>query len=101
METSTTRIATILAILYGKKAELVVNHSQEKCYLFFDNLPQELEIYYEEVESLESNQIIELDGGCDEEEYKTSVYRLSEFADQKIEEIIKNRKQLILKEVQK
>jgi hypothetical protein len=99
MEISTARIVTILAILYGKKAELVVNHSQEKCYLFFNNFPQDLEIYYEEVEILESNQIIELDGGCDEEGHVTSVYRLSEFADQKIDEIIKNKKQLTLKEV--
>lgn len=99
MEASVNRITTIIAILYGKKAELVVNHSQERCYLFFDGFPQDLKIYYEDVDVLEYNQIIDLDSGCDEEGYITSVYVLSSLANQRIKEITAGNRRLMLKGV--
>ncbi|MFZ4632114.1 MAG: hypothetical protein ACOYL8_02820 [Patescibacteria group bacterium] len=97
MEVSVERIVTIIALMYGKQAELVVYHSQEKCYLFFDGRPQDLEIYYEEVNCLVDNEIIELDGGCAEEGHETSVYILTSIANQRISDIVKNNKLLILK----
>ncbi len=97
MKLSTDRIITIITIMYGQRAELVVDHSRERCYLFFDGLPQDLEIYYEEVDCLEYNQIIEIDSGCAEKGHETSVYTLTVIAKQRMKEIIKDSNKLRLK----
>jgi len=98
MDVSIDRIVAIISCLYGKRAELVVNISEEECYLFFDGIPQDLQIYYEEADCLIHNDIIEFDSGCDEEGHETKAYRLTEVAQSRMREIIKNKKALRLKE---
>ncbi len=98
MELSVDRLVTIIAFMYGKNAEVVVDFSNDECYLFFDRFPQrDLPLYYEEITCLEYNGIIEFDSGCDEEGYKTSVYRLTEDSQHKIREIINDKRKLLLK----
>jgi len=67
MKTALDRIVGLIALIYGQKAELVVDISAGEVYLFFNGQQQDLEIYPEEVDCLIMNDIIELDGGCNEE----------------------------------
>jgi len=106
MELSGERLATIIACMYGVKAEVVVDlwnieDSYEgedcTCYLFTGWRNNRLQLYYNEVLCLDYNKIIELDSGCDEPEHESKVYRLTENAQWKIQEIIKNKRELLLK----
>lgn len=99
MELSVDRMATIIACMYRVRAEVVVNYGIDECYLFYGMNNNTLQIYYEEVECLIVNEIIEIDCGCDEPGYETVVYRLTDTSLQKIQEIIKDKRkiQLLLK----
>lgn len=92
MNLSVERIVAIIACMYGQKAEIVVNIAEGAIYLFFDGIPQNLDVLYEEVDCLVYNGIIEFDGGCDEEGHETEVYRLTDMAESRIQEIIKTGK---------
>ena len=98
MKVSIDRIVAIISCLYGQNAELVINQSEQRCYLFFDGIPQDLQVFYEEVDCLIDSSIIEFDSGCDEPGYETKVYRLTSLAQDKIREIIRNRKALLLRD---
>jgi hypothetical protein len=98
MKESIERMVWLLAYMYGKKAELVADLSEEQCYLFFDGAPQDIQIYDEDVNCLIYNDIIEPDGGCYEEGHETIVYTLTENSQVRIREILKNKKLLLLKE---
>lgn len=92
------RLAAIISCMYIKNAELVINALDEQCYLFLNGFPQEgMLISYEEVDCLIDSDIIELDSGCDEEEHETRVYRLTDLAKSKVQEVIRNKKELLLK----
>jgi hypothetical protein len=91
MELSAERMSTIIACMYGVKAEVVVNYGLDECYLFYGIHNNTLLIYYEEVECLVVNEIIEIDSGCDEPGHETVVYRLTDTSLKKIQEIIKNK----------
>ena len=105
MELSSERMATIIACMYGVNAEVVVELWNEEggfegedctCYLFTGMHNNWLRLYYKEVYCLIRNNIIELDSGCDEQGHESKSYRLTENAQKKIQEIIKNRKILLL-----
>ena len=98
MKISIDRVVAIISFMYGENAELVADISAAECYLYFSGIKQNLLIRPEEVNCLVLNNIIELDGGCDEEDHKTEVYVLTADAQQHMTEIIKNKKLLSLKE---
>jgi hypothetical protein len=108
MELSVERMATIIACMYGVNAEVVVDlwnleDSFEEedctCYLFTGWRNNRLRICYKEVRCLICNEIIELDSGNDEPGQESKVYRLTENAQERIQEIIENKRkmQLLLK----
>lgn len=97
MKVSPDRIVAIIACMYGKNVEIVNDIEYKECYIFFDK-SHDLPLTYEEVNCLVHNEIIELDCGCDEEGHETEVYRLTEDSQKRIQEIIKNKKMLLLKE---
>ena len=90
------RVVKIMAIMYGRNAEVVSYLSQDKCFLFCDTENQ-LPLNFDEVECLIFNEIIELDGGCNEKGEETEVYKLTSLAQEKIKNILKDRKRLLLK----
>ncbi|MEK7572512.1 MAG: hypothetical protein AAB493_01495 [Patescibacteria group bacterium] len=96
MELSIERMATIIACMYGINAEIVVNFGIDECYLFYGIENRPLPIFYEEVQYLVFNDIIELDYGCDEPEHETEVYRLTENSLHNIQEIIKKKRKIKL-----
>lgn len=96
MELSADRMASIIACMYGVKAEVVVNYGIDECYLFHGLENKPLQIFYEEVDCLVINGIIGIDCGCDEPGHETVVYRLTDDALQKIHEIVKNKRKIQL-----
>jgi len=89
----------IISCLYGHNAELIVDISNEECYLFLNGIHQvDMQIDFAEVDCLVYNDIIELDSGCDEPGHEEKNYVLTDIARRKIKEIIKNPKTLLLKE---
>jgi hypothetical protein len=92
------RIVAILSLMYGKEAELVADITNRRCFLFFDGIPQKLDVLYGEILCLEYNDIIEMDSGCTHPEHETEVYILTAMAQQRISDIIQNKKVLRLKE---
>lgn len=97
MDLSLERIVHIMACMYGNKAEAVIDISNEECYLYLGSRQHEIEIYYEEIECLIYNDIIEIDSGCEEKGHETEVYRLTDEAQVRIKAIIENKKLLLLK----
>jgi len=91
MAISTERIVTILGFMYGYKAEVVIDISKNKCYLFV-GIKNQFELNYEEVDCLVCNEIIELDGGCGEKGHETEIYILTDLAQEKIKLILKDKK---------
>ncbi|MFA6524153.1 MAG: hypothetical protein WC264_00080 [Candidatus Paceibacterota bacterium] len=99
MKVSIDRIVAIITCMYKVRAEVVVNIAIDQCSLYYGLNNNQLLIFYNEVNCLIYNDIIELDCGCDEPGHETKVYRLTEIAQEKIQEIIKNKSKLLLKEL--
>ena len=91
------RIVEILAYLYKYNGEFICDIAKEECYLWFNNEKQG-SLGFEELDFLEYNEIIELDGGCDESGFETQVYRLTPMAQMKIKAILRDNKKLLLKD---
>ncbi len=92
IEVSIKRIAAIISCMYGQGAELVNDIGNEECYIFRGMKNNRLPVDYEEFLCLLDHEIIEFDSGCDEEDRETEVYRLTEKAQEKMQEFIKSRK---------
>ena len=88
MEISMERLVAIICCMYGKGGELVEDIEHEECYVttgvYFKRLP----VVYEEIQCLLSAKIVEVDSGSDE----MYVYRLTEKAQEKMQEFIRNKK---------
>lgn len=74
--------------MYKQHAEAVNDISNRNCYLFFGTNTSRLPITEDEIDWLVYNQIIEFDSGCDEKDYKTKVYILTETAQERIKSIL-------------
>ncbi|KKP64844.1 MAG: hypothetical protein UR62_C0005G0033 [Candidatus Nomurabacteria bacterium GW2011_GWF2_35_12] len=98
MKVSIDRIVWIIAYMYGKNAEVVIDISKEECHLFLGINRTQISLSYDEVDCLINNEIIELDSGSNEEGHETQVYRLTENSQERIKAIIKNKKVLLSKE---
>ncbi len=101
------RIVTIIAVMYGKRAEVVVETPIDEyqnrigdsiCFLFLGLGHKRLKLSYEEKNCLEYNEIIELDSGCFQETYESEAYHLTDMAYERIVAILKDNKALLLKE---
>lgn len=92
VEISMKRLVTILARMVDCNAEVIVNITNDECYLFFGIHNNQLPIKYEEVDCLIELGIIDLDSGCDEEGHESRSYRLTEIAQQRIQTIIESRR---------
>lgn len=95
MENLIDRVVKIMAIMYGHNAEIVFYLSQDECFLFCDAKNQS-PLNLDEVECLILNEIIEPDGGCNEKGEETEVYKLTHLAQEKIKNILKDKKRLLL-----
>lgn len=87
------RIVSVLGFMYGYHSEIVVNIPSNQCRLFI-NTRNQLELTHEEVSCLLENQIIEQDGGCNEQGHQTKTYVLTSLAQQRIRSILQD-KQLL------
>jgi len=96
MSLSIERIVHIIACMYGRRAEAVVNITDDTCYLFLGLNNYRLLVSREELVYLEQNGIIEFDGGCNEEGYRTRVYILTTEARYRIQTILNDTKLLLL-----
>lgn len=97
MSVSKDRMVHILGFLYLCRAELVVEFKDEECYLFLGELS--VPVFPEEVDCLVDNDIIELDSGTAEhiqESDRRDVYCLTDTAHQKMDEILANKRTLLL-----
>jgi len=93
MEVSIDRLVAIISCMYERNAELVIDQVIEECYLYFGGIRQsDLKVSYEEVDRLVFSNVIEFDSGCSEEGYETKVFRLTEIAQIRIQEIIRDKK---------
>ena len=91
------RLVAIISLMYGQRAELVINYNLDTCYLFLSGSPQyDMEIFYNEVKCLEYNKIVEFSSGNDEPGHETSVYVLTDDAYSRIKEILNDHQRLLL-----
>lgn len=87
------RLVAIIACMYGKGAELVVNHELDECYLFLGWKVNELQVTWIEADWLICNKIVEQTCGNDERDHETNVYMLTDNSIAKLQEAIRNRKE--------
>ena len=93
------RIIFIMERMYRCNAEIVIEIDEEACYIFIGSTGERVPITFEEIDCLEQNEIIELDGGASgdiQETPTTRCYRLTDMADQRITDILQNKKTLSL-----
>lgn len=93
MKVSIERIVHIVSFLYKMDGEVVADYGIDKCYLYFNMYTDHLEIEWEEADFLVDNDILDLDSGCEEPEHVTKVFKLTDGAISKIQNLIRNRKQ--------
>jgi hypothetical protein len=97
MEALIDRVVKIMGFMYAHpNAEVVLNISKDKNYLFV-GWENQFELADDEIDCLINNEIIELDSGCNEDEYVTEVYILTSVAQERIKSILNNKKILLLK----
>jgi hypothetical protein len=91
-EASIDKFCYLMFFMYIKNAELVVNYSKKKVYLFYERLSyKDLFISNDEISFLSSINIIEPFSGCEEGESRI-VYILSDNAKNRIKQIIQQKK---------
>lgn len=98
MELIMDRLVHIIACMYDKNAEAVVDIGKDECFIFLGATRDRLPISYNEVLCLVHNEILEFDSGNNERGHETEVYRLTEKAQEKIKAIIKDKGMLELKD---
>ncbi len=101
-ELSMERLVHIIASMagfYGKRCEAVVNYGLDECFLFLGLEEKDVTIYYNEIQCLVDNDILELSCGSDEPGHETEVYVLTDEAEEKIKKILKNKKEFFLKKL--
>ncbi|MEI6400127.1 MAG: hypothetical protein WCO58_01230 [bacterium] len=94
IELDPNRIHEIIAVMagfYGRKFECVVDWGLKECYIFLGWKEKQLKVYYVEVLFLRDSGIIEFDSGSDEKGQETEVYVLTDEAEVRIKEILKNK----------
>lgn len=96
MVTLLDRVVKIMAFMYAHpQAELVINITSEASYLFA-GLENQFPLAHDEVACLVRNEIIEVDGGCNDEGHTTEVYVLTDIARRRIKAILDDNSRLLL-----
>ena len=89
------KVVRTMAVMYGMRAEIVV--SSEVCFLFLGVKREKIILDAAVVQCLFDNEIIEQDGGCNEDGHVEETYVLTDDSQARIKTILDNKNMLLLK----